>query len=142
VLDTGEDKPDDTNVYAALNRTSPYRAEELAWFRDHVDATPRVSDAPFRVILMHQPQWGWLADGPAAWIETANRAGVDLVIAGHQHRFSYTPPDAAHGYHLLVLGQDQVAHVDATAARLHVVVKDTEGGVVHDIDIPRRRNRD
>jgi len=30
VLDTAEDKPDDTNVYAELNRTVPYRAEELA----------------------------------------------------------------------------------------------------------------
>ena len=36
VLDTGEDKPDDTNVYAELNLTVPYRAEELAWFQDHV----------------------------------------------------------------------------------------------------------
>jgi hypothetical protein len=33
VLDTGEDKPDDTNVYADLNRTTPYRAAELTWLR-------------------------------------------------------------------------------------------------------------
>ena len=36
VLDTGEDKPDDTNVYAQLNRTAPYRAAELAWLREHI----------------------------------------------------------------------------------------------------------
>ena len=140
VLDTGEDKPDDTNVYAELNRTGPYRAEELAWFREHVKTTPRVSEAPFRVILMHQPEWGWLADGPEAWVETANEGGVDLVISGHRHRFSYTPPgpDVEHAYHLLVLGQDQVANVQATTAELMVTVTGLDGVVVHSLVIPRR----
>jgi predicted phosphodiesterase len=140
VLDTGEDKPDDTNVYAELNLTEPYRAQELAWFREHVRTNPRVLEAPFRVVLMHQPQWGWLADGPEEWLETANEAGVDLVIAGHRHRFSYTPPgpDVDHSYHLLVLGQDQVAQVDATYAEIRIEVKGIDGDVVDTITIPRR----
>jgi predicted phosphodiesterase len=140
VLDTGEDKADDTNVYAELNRTVPYRAEELAWFREHVETTPRVAEAPFRVILMHQPQWGWLEDGPSEWIETANAAGIDLVIAGHRHRLSYTPPGPGveHSYHLLTVGQDQVAKVDATEETLSVVVTDLEGSVVQTLVIPRR----
>jgi predicted phosphodiesterase len=140
VLDTGEDKPDDTNVYAELNRTVPYRAEELAWFRDHVKTTARIAEAPFRVILMHDPGWGWLAEGSDAWVEVANEAGVDLVIAGHRHRFSYTPPgpDVDHTYHLLVVGQEQVARVDATTAELKVVVTGTDGTVVHSMVIPRR----
>ena len=140
VLDTGEDKPDDTNVYAGLNRMAPYRAAELAWFREHVETTARVSEAPFRVILMHQPNWGWLPDGPDAWVETANAAGVDLVIAGHRHRFSYTPPgpDVEHSYHLLVIGQEQIARVEATTAELKVVVTGTDGSLVHTLVIPRR----
>jgi predicted phosphodiesterase len=141
VLDTGEDKPDDTNVYAELNRTAPYRAAELEWFNEHLSTTPRVAEAPFRVVVMHQPQWGWLEDGPDAWVTAANEAGVDLVIAGHRHRFSYTPPgpDVDHSYHLLVVGQDQVARVDATASELRVVVTGTDGEVVHEMELPRRR---
>ena len=140
VLDTAEDKPDDTNVYADLNRTTPYRTAELAWLREHLRTDPRVRTAPFRVIVMHQPQWGWLADGNTAWIEAANAAGVDLVIAGHNHKFSYTPPgqNVPHKYHLLVVGQDQVARVDATATELTVVVTGTDGKVVHSMKIPRR----
>ena len=42
---TGEDKPDDTKVYAGLNRMAPYRAAELAWFREHVETTGRVAEA-------------------------------------------------------------------------------------------------
>ena len=141
VLDTGEDKPDDTNVYAELNLTVPYRAEELAWFREHVETTARVSEAPFRVILMHNPRWGWLTDGPDAWVETANAAGVDLVIAGHRHRFSHTPPgpDVEHSYHHLVVGKEQVARVEVTAAELEVVVTGLDGSVAHTLVIPRRR---
>jgi predicted phosphodiesterase len=141
VLDTGEDKPDDTNVYAELNRTVPYRARELSWFREHVSTVARVSEAPFRVILMHAPEWGWLEDGPEPWIETADAAGVDLVIAGHRHRFSHTPPGpgVAHRYHLLVLGQDQVARIDAAAEVLTVTVAGIDGGTVYRTAIPRRR---
>jgi acid phosphatase type 7 len=139
VLDTGEDKPDETNVYAKLNRTAPYRAAELSWLRRHLATTPRVREAPFRVVVMHQPRWGWLPDGNAAWMQAANDAGVDLVIAGHTHKFSYTAPGAGvpHKYHLLVVGQDQVARVDATTTTLKVVVTAIDGKVVHSVEIPR-----
>jgi predicted phosphodiesterase len=135
VLDTGEDKPDDTNVYARLNKTTPYRAAELEWLRGHVQSSPRLKTAPFRVIAMHQPRWGWLADGNQPWIDLANEAGIDLVIAGHSHRFSYVPPGpgVAHRYHLLVVGQDQVARVDATATEIRIVVTGTDGKVVQTI---------
>jgi hypothetical protein len=141
VLDTAEDKPDDTNVYADLNRTVPYRADELSWLRGHLETTGRVSTAPFRVILMHNPGWGWLTDGPGPWVETANAAQVDLVIAGHRHRSSYTPPgpDVDHSYHLLVVGQRQVARVDATVSELKVVVTGLDGTVAHTVVLPRRR---
>jgi acid phosphatase type 7 len=141
VLDTGEDKPDDTNVYAKLNRTTAYRATELAWLREHVRTEPRVASAPFRVIAMHQPRWGWLADGNAAWIAAANEARVDLVIAGHTHKFSYEPPNDAHGYHLVVVGQDQVARVDAWTTELTVTVTALGGKIVHAVTISRTLHR-
>ena len=138
VLDTGEDKPDDTNVYALLNKTTAYRAEELRWLREHARTAPRLAAAPFRVVAMHQPRWGWLANGNAEWIAAANTARVDLVLAGHAHKFSYTPPTEAQRYHLLVVGQDQVARVDATTAELKVVVTATDGKVVHTLTIPAK----
>jgi hypothetical protein len=81
-----------------------------------------------------------LADGAEAWVETANAAGIDLVISGHRHRFSHTPPgpDVEHAYHLLVIGKDQIARVEAVADRLEVVVTATDGTTVHTLRIPRR----
>ena len=114
---------------------------ELAWLRDHVRTSAHLRDAPFRVIAMHQPRWGWLADGNQPWIDAANDAAVDLVIAGHTHRFSYTAPgpNVPHRYHLLVVGQDQVARVDATSTELKVVVTGADATIVHTLVIPRRK---
>jgi len=139
VLDTAEDKPDDTNVYAQLNRTAPYREEELAWLRDQAGSGRHFASAPFRVVAMHQGDWGWLPDNGAAWTALANQSGVDLVIAGHDHAFSYQPPDKAHAYHRLVLGQDQLARVEATERTLTVKVVTDKGAPVHTLTIPSRR---
>lgn len=139
VLDTAEDKPDDTNVYAQLNRTVPYREDELAWLRAHASSNRHFAGAPFRVVAMHQGDWGWLPDNGAAWTALANQAGVDLVIAGHDHAFSYQAPDKAHAYHRLILGQDQLARVDASERSLTVKVITDKGAPVHTFTISSRR---
>jgi len=43
-----------------------------------------------------------------------------------------------HRYHLLVVGQDQVARVDGTTAEIKIVVAGTDGKVVQTIVIPTR----
>lgn len=139
VLDTAEDKPDDTNVYAQLNRTQPYREAELAWLRTQVRNDPHLAQAPFRMVAMHQGDWGALPDQGAAWTALANQAGIDLVISGHQHTFSYEPPDKVHDYHQLILGQDQLARVEATEHLLTVSVITDKGVPVHMLKIPARR---
>ena len=143
VLDSGEDKPDDTNVYSRLNRSEPYLAEQLVWLRKHRESEPRMASAPFRVVLMHQPRWGSMPQGLAQWIDTANAAGVDLVVAGHNHRFSRIDPGSP-GFEqarftTVVLGQDQVGHVRATSDSIVVTVTTTKGDVVDTITVPRRR---
>lgn len=145
VIDTGEDKPDSTQVYAGLNRMEAYRADELAWLRRHESTSSRLRTAPFRVAVMHQPRWGWGWLSPAAdsaraeWVAAANAAGVDLVIAGHNHRFSLTPPNS-HGnnYPVLVVGQDQVAKVHATTTGLRVQVIGKNGEEVSAFSLTAR----
>ncbi len=140
VLDTGEDKPDDTNVYARLNRSEPYLADELRWLASEARTDARFRTAPFRVVLMHQPQWGSMPDGPARWIAAANEAGVDLVISGHEHKFARIPAGTnGAAFTTLVLGQDQVARVDATAQAIRVTVKTAAGAVVDTFSVPPRR---
>ena len=142
VLDTGEDKPDDTNVYSRLNRSEPYLDAELRWLAAMSKSDPRFREAPFRVVLMHQPEWGSMPDGRARWIATANEAGIDLVIAGHNHKFSRVEAGTnGAAFTTVVVGQDQVARVDATAQEIRITTKTASGEVVDTFVVPRRTGR-
>lgn len=139
VLDTGEDKDDDTNVYAGLNRTEPYREQEFAWLQEHLKTNRRIEEAPFRIILMHAPNWGWVDGDRAKWTDLANRAGVDLVISGHRHRFSWSPPGTeGRDYGILVVGQDQVGTVRVSPTEIKWRVTDTSGSEVGAASVFRR----
>lgn len=140
VLDTGEDKDDNTNVYSRLNRFKTYREEEFAWVAEHVRTDRRIAEAPFRILLMHAPNWGWVDGEGEKWTALANRAGIDLSISGHTHRFSHsTSGQKGRNYHELVIGPDNLARVEATANELNVVVTKRDGGLVESFTVPARR---
>ncbi|MGH9624292.1 MAG: metallophosphoesterase [Bryobacteraceae bacterium] len=140
VIDTGEDKPDSTNVYSHLNELAPYRKTELAWFKHHVETNQHEKTAPFRIVVMHQPYWGWVDGDNRAWTNVANKGKVDLVIAGHWHRFAFFKPGAGgDNFPVLVVGQDQVAQVVATDTNLHVTVTTRAGKKLIAFNVNRKR---
>jgi predicted phosphodiesterase len=140
VLDTGEDKADARNVYAELNKVESYRREEFAWLERHLATDRRAAEAPFRVILLHQPHWGWTGERGAAWTALANSGKIDLVLGGHFHRLQKVEPGTAgNEFTSLALGQDQVARVEATARELRVTVCGTDGKAVETVTIKARR---
>lgn len=145
-LDTGEDKPDSTQVYAGLNRMEAFRDTELQWFTNHAATNARMANAPFRVVVMHQPTFGWGWNSAqsnakrAEWVSAANASNIDLVIAGHDHRFSLTPAGVdGNTYPVVVVGQDQIATVHASMTELRVRVTDAAGKEIGALTIPRRR---
>lgn len=141
VVDTGEDKPDATNVYAGLNNMRDYKRRQREWFARALRAG-RVSTAPFTVILGHQPHWGWSDGHRAEWTRLANAAKVDLFIAGHDHRFGFIKAgERGNDFPILIVGQDQVAHVRADERRIEVTVTGRDGKVVKRFDVQRRHKQ-
>jgi predicted phosphodiesterase len=141
VLDTGEDKPDTAAAYAGLVRQGPYRSKELDWFQSEVKNDERMKTASFRIVLMHQPDFGWLDGKNREWTDTANEGKIDLVIAGHFHRFVHFPPgEGGNNFPVLVVAQDEVATVDASADTLHVTVTKMDGTVVETFNLSRRNH--
>lgn len=137
-VDTGEDKPDDTNVYAGLNDLRDYRREGLIRFGQAL-AAPRTRSAPFTVVLGHQPDWGWTGGDNAKWTQLANRAKVDLFIAGHLHVFKFIKPgEQGNDFPILVVGQDQVAWVQASTTELKVKVTDSKGKLIDAFMLARK----
>lgn len=140
MVDTGEDKPDATQVYAGLNNLRDYRQQELGWFKRVLADEPRTREAPFTVVLGHDPTWGWLDGHNDAWMQAANQAHVDLFIAGHVHRFMHIKPgERGNDFPILVVGQDQVARVEVGEQELKVRLTDRAGKLVDAFTIQRRK---
>ena len=140
ILDTGEDKADETNVYAQLNKVETYREEEFAWLERHLKTDRRAAQAPFRVILLHQPNWGWTREPGDQWTALANKGKIDLVIGGHYHRLkSVEPGTQGNDFTSLALGQDQIAKVEANRDELRVTVVGKDGVVVETLTLKTRR---
>jgi acid phosphatase type 7 len=140
VLDTGEDKPDETKAYSGLLRQKAYRQQELDWFKDHLSHDERSQSAPFRVVVMHQPDWGWLDGRNDEWTKVANDGHIDLVIAGHFHHFVHFEAGVAGTtFPVLAIAPDQSAHVEATRDELRVTVKNVNGTVDDTFTIKRKQ---
>jgi hypothetical protein len=101
-----------------------------------VRTSARLKEAPFRVLVMHRPEWGWVAGENSKWTRLSNAAGIELAIAGHKHAFSRKPPEEDAKSTVLVV--DQVARVNASDTGLKVAVKGIGGGAVDAFTLKRR----
>ena len=92
VLDPGEDKPDTDIEYGGLGVFDGYRSQQAQWIAQAIESE-EWKQAPVHVVFCHMPpeNGGW--HGPQElfdkFVPLLNRAGVDLMICGHTHRFSY-----------------------------------------------------
>lgn len=111
-LDTGEDKPDGHPKWFGLANFEPYRRAQAAWL-DKTLARADIASAKFKVVFCHIPLYAapdsddyphdgvkidpqdyayWSRECAELWGPLLDRHGVQLVVAGHRHRFRYDPP--------------------------------------------------
>ncbi|HTI94473.1 MAG TPA: metallophosphoesterase family protein [Puia sp.] len=109
VLDTGEDKPDDTPVYAGIVDFDAYRREQAVW-AEGVMRSEAFKRAAFRVVLMHIPiyhagEWYGTQHCREQFGPLFNKYGVDIAISGHTHQYGVYPPVAGqHNYPIIIGG--------------------------------------
>jgi acid phosphatase type 7 len=151
VLDTGEDKADDSPYFggmAAFERMQEEQAEWLkgvvteAWFRD----------APHKVLFCHIPLW---FDHPRLknnrfkgheharklWEPSLVRAGVGVVISGHTHDYLWMPKKDGQPVAQLVGGAPQpkfatLIHGTATKKEMTLKMTKLDGTVVAEATLP------
>lgn len=127
-LDTGEDKLDTNPRMGGIFRMAKYRELQTGWLAGEI-AKPAVVTAKFKVAFCHIPLFdprrnenpGDVAPADedpryrhpwAAWQRTCakmwgplfEKAGVQLVVAGHQHVFRYDPPSRGRTWAQIVGG--------------------------------------
>ncbi|HZZ44487.1 MAG TPA: FN3 domain-containing metallophosphoesterase family protein [Tepidisphaeraceae bacterium] len=121
VMDTGEDKPDDSAAYAGLAGFNAYREEQRVWLEKVIEE-PGFKSAPFRVVFAHIPMvWdgdvlvtmlatygktrGWVSDdGLAKWGPLFDQAKVDVVISGHTHHHAWYPAKSGRSWGQIIGG--------------------------------------
>ena len=117
-LDTGEDKLDTNPRFAGIFKMKPYRELEARWLAEAIE-TPTVKTAKFKVAFCHIPLFDsnpkanpgdvapadkapqythdfaiWQRTCANLWSPYFKKAGVQLVITAHQHKFRYDAPTA------------------------------------------------
>lgn len=118
-LDTGEDKPDRHPSFGGLARFGRYRELQAEWLKDQFNR-PEIAKAPYIVAFVHIPIFDsdpnanpgnvledyaeWQADCAALWGPTLAKNGVQLVMAGHTHKYRFDPATAERPWAQLVGG--------------------------------------
>ena len=137
-LDTGEDKPDAHPVFAGTAAYEPYRVRQAAWLRK-VLVRSDIASAPFKVAFCHIPLRGlpgekdglslegfaaWSGDGARNWMPELRKAGVHLLVSGHQHAWRIDEP--ADGLPMQVVGGGSDLVPDKRTATVIVLEADAQ----------------
>jgi predicted phosphodiesterase len=146
ILDSGEDKADDSPVYAGLADFDRYRAEQAEWLKKEIQ-TEAFKKAGFRVVLVHMPPYG-SGKGAAAygvdhltklWGPILNEGGVDLVISGHYHRlYKFEPEPAKNSFPVIGAPPDAFLRIDVSADTIDLKAIDIKGNTLETLTISSR----
>lgn len=142
VLDAGEDKADGHEEYSGLADFDNYRMIQTAWLKRDIESTS-YQKAVFRVVIMHIPLFNENssershgADHAAnLWKKMLDDGRIDLLIAGHTHKYGIINPAAAHAYPIVIGGGEgdfgnTVITVNVHDRTMDVSILDERGNVL------------
>lgn len=131
-LDTGEDKPDNDIEYGGFCNYDAYRTEEARWLEGVVQSEA-FNKAKYRVVIGHIPpamsKTSWHGDMEVRnkFVPILNKAGIDLMICGHTHEFSYHPNVDGINFPILINSNHGVVAAEANQTSLNVRIVDIDG---------------
>ena len=140
VLDCGEDKPDSDIEYYGLADYDAYRAEECAWLKKAVQSEEFLS-ASARIVLLHVPPttgtWHGNVHLNELFMPVLNEAGIDLMLCGHEHRYSFHPAGERGAQFPIVINDNKsYARCDVTDSLIRVRIVGPRGKVTHTHEFP------
>ncbi|MDO6518562.1 FN3 domain-containing metallophosphoesterase family protein [Zobellia uliginosa] len=99
VLDSGEDKADSDIEYKEFANFDAYRSEQANWL-SQVVKSDAFKNAEHKIAFMHIPpyddnrgqEWHGDLEVRLKFVPILNKAGIDLMVSGHTHHYSFQPP--------------------------------------------------
>lgn len=141
MLDSGEDKSDAHPVYAGLNDFDGYRAEQARWLEQLIESDD-YKTARYHIVISHFPMvmpekdkaegtWKGWEDAIRRFLPVLNKAGVDLLVAGHTHRYAYYEPGTdGNDFPVLIQGFYSAVRLDVEDGKIALKVVDTRGNIL------------
>lgn len=137
VLDAGEDKPDGNKEYSGAVDFDLFRNQQLEWLKVAVK-DPLFAKAPVKVAVMHIPalnhEGSWYGEKRAneMLVPVLNKAGVDIMLSGHYHRYVYVEEGQC-GNDFPILANDNVSRLDfeTDGKGFAIRIYDMEGNLTH-----------
>lgn len=143
LLDCGEDKPDDHAEYNGLADYDAYRIEECEWLKRAVRSDEFLS-ASARIVLLHIPPmaeaWHGSVHLNELFVPVLNEAGIDLMLCGHDHAYSFRPA-GEQGTQFPIVVNDNKSYVrcDVADSLICVQVVGLREKVAHVHEFPLKR---
>ena len=139
VLDCGEDKPDSDVSYFGLADYDSFREKEAEWLRNTV-CSEEFRSAPVKIAVLHIPAstggWHGNAEINRLFIPVLEEAGIDLMISGHIHRYSYSEPgERGCSFPVLINGADEKHYFHIAGDSIKAERIDQEGTVLNTFEI-------
>lgn len=136
-LDTGEDKPDNADVYAGIVDFDQYRRRQAVWLEKQLQSRA-ARKAKYRVVMMHIPpfysgDWHGTMHCRELFSPLFDKYKVDLVLSGHTHKYGVHPPvKGQHNYPIIIgggpkEGKRTLIKVKATQRELNVWMLGDDG---------------
>tara|TARA_R110002049_G_scaffold240425_1_gene413816 strand:+ start:53574 stop:54713 length:1140 start_codon:yes stop_codon:yes gene_type:complete len=96
ILDSGEDKADSDIEYSGFADFDAYRSEQAKWLSEVVKSDA-FKNAEHKIAFMHIPpydhnrgqEWHGDLEVRSKFVPILNKAGIDLMVNGHRHRYSF-----------------------------------------------------
>ncbi len=151
-LDCGEDKPDSHPVYAGLTDFDQYRAEQAQWL-EKVVQSQEFQKAKHRIVMSHFPilerdvyerDRGELAHGmndiSLKMIDILNKAGIDLMVSGHTHRYAFHEVvPGKRNFPVLVNSNHGAARLDISPNGIQLKAFDLNGKMLLEKNFPVKK---
>ena len=147
ILDSGEDKTDDSVEYGGLSAFDRYREVQKKWLEKEIE-TEAFKKAPFRVLLIHISPWhsgDWHGTMHCREVfgPILNKAKIDIQISGHTHRYATHDADATHNFPIVIgggplEGKRTLIKFHATSKELNLKMIRDDGEVVGKYTIPKK----
>lgn len=151
-LDTGEDKSDTHPVYAGITDFDAYRTEQAEWLKKLV-ASKEYKKAKYHVVISHFPmimeensqdkngksKWAGWDDAISKFLPILNDAKIDLMVAGHTHRYYYHDVNEENNkFPILEQGAKSAARLEIADGNILVKVLDINGKTLLNKSIKRK----